>query len=857
MDRIKVPSQSKQSLENVFDNLQNYIKTNIDKRISVLFDSFGIKSLINGDDLKISLTSGTNFNINPGVGMTNDYEIIKLTNITGYNLSSAINSLTAQNITLATNTFYVVKLYWKLFGSMPIAVANSFNYNAATTLPEEQRYSKYSDSFVLSVETITSGNMPTAQSNEIMLAIIKTDAATINELATGWTSFNTGSETLPEVDGVVDIRHLNFLSQSDIKITDGNTLETTSITPSGTGLIIQSNDNLPIDFKTAADEALLKIDNLNRKIQITAADNDTTALEVTGKATFSGDVYSNGWKVLTEEVYALQEILNFRVVNICSVNKMHSTNYKDSSFNDGDFAYDKGSRDRLRLNLEWGYNTITGTGGSSGTFTVTSGETWANNALAGYHLWVPGSPGTNYYIASNTGNILTLHSSYQTVASTSGLVVSSPNYAKINHNVTQYEIAAVPYDSAGDADDRDVKSEIITYGSSPVVMKRGLILESGVKYNLKIRGIRNEVIGPWTPLLWSSSTPNGASGSFTYMGVTYNYGANGDILLKHVTLTDSGATLSAVATASGFKLTLAPGGTSYDWSNAEEYEFAWSGSGTTINWSDPSTFESKITPHYTLSVATYDSTEYNISVRPLIGRMSVGTPINTTVISGTGGALPANNIIATAKVEHYTFSAAAYSSYDPVSDEFEFTGNIYSPSESTNIASYTSLKAGYIMTVGGYDYRLARKVNDTKWKIAPVGHTNSPAESGSGVSLEINTSKRGRRVYSSTLPADTQITKLEAVCDVHEGEDVMIRVFQNAGTRESFADYVIVNGSSQSFSSASDHLILSSYGDRELIIDLWDNQTSPDSNDGSFVGTINVYGQTYTAKAYDKLASVS
>ena len=872
MDRVRVPSQSKQSLEDVFEKLQDYIKGNIDKRIAVLFNNFGIKSLINGTDLQVSLTSGSSFNINAGVGMTKDYELIKLENNAVYNLTDAIVSNTEVTMNFANNTYYVIKLFWKKEGSIPMPVASGFNYNIETTLPEEQRYSKYSDSFVLSVQTITSGNMPTKLDNEIMLAIVKTDAAA-TEIDDSLASFDIGGGTvLSAVGGVVDIRHLNLLTQSDIKITDGNTIETSSITPANTGLLIQSDDDLPIEFKTALDEALMKIDNLNRRVEITAADDATTALSITGKAEISGEIYSEGWKVLTAEIYSVKNMMNFHVKNITSINKMYNTSYKDSSISASDLAYDKGSRNRLRLNLEWGYNEITGTGTVGGyTFNVTGGgDAWDTDELAGYHLWIPAT-NKNYYIASNIAGLLTLHDGYGTLASdvTTGISITGAPYARINHNVTHYEIAAIPYISIGVDDDilneKDVESEIITYGESPVVMKRGLALQSGAKYKVQIRGIRNEDIGPWTPLLWDTDNANGQAGSFDYMGVTYNYGnPAGTIIMKHVTLSDSAATLSATATASGFKAVLTPGTDPYNWSEAEEFEFAWSDAGTTINWANPATYESKITPLQNVSIATYDSIEYNISVRPLIGRMAVGTPLNTTVISGTGGALPANNIIATIPVEHYTFSATSFTEYDPVWDRITFN-TLYSPSQSTEVVSLSSLRPGYILTTEGYDYRLAKKISDSIWKLEPVGGHNNEPEANGNASLTINTSKYARKIYSSVLQADTQITKLEAVCTIHEGEDVMVRVYQNAGSRENFADHVIVNGdaegptgSGQKFETAGDSLILKSYGTRELVVDLYDDATTVDDlNDGSFVGTINVYGQTYTANAYDKYASTS
>lgn len=861
MDRVKVPSQSKQSLEKVFENLQDYIKTNIDTRISTLFNNFGIKSLVNGTDLAVSLTSGTAFNVNAGVGMTNDYEIIKLSNITGLDLQNAINSLTKNPEVLATGTFYVVKLFWQLSGSDPVPVANGFNYNAETTNPEDQRYSKYVDSFVLSTETITEGNMPTAQSNEIMLAIVKTDAATTN-LTTGWTSFDAGTDIISEVNGVADIRYLNFLSQSDIKITDGNTLETSSITPSGTGLTVKSDDDLPIEYKTAADASLMKIDNINRKVEITTADDVTTALSVTGKVDVSGEIYSEGWKVLTEEIYEMKHMINFHVVNISSTLNMEGTNYIDPSISSADLSYYRTTLDHLRLNLEWGYNQITGIGGTGGSFVVTSGETWATDELAGYHIWIPGSPGTNYYIASNTSTVLTLNSGFGTVADTSGISVTGSPYARINHNATRYEVAAIPYTSGGSLDDGGVEGDNVTYGESPVNQKLDLILKAGVKFNVKVRGIRGDgIIGPWTPLLWDSSHPNGAAGSFTYMGVTYNYGPNGDILMKHVTLTDTAATFAATATPSGFKAVLTPGNGSYNWSEAEEYEFAWSDIGTTINWADPTTYESRITPLYNVSIATYDSIEYNLSVRPLIGHMSVGTPLNTTVISGTGGALPANNIIATVPVELYTFSATDFTSVDLLNKfiTFDTNTNLYSPSQSTDVASYSSLKPGYIVSVEGYDYILIKKVDTNTWYYDQVNHHSNNPPSG-GVPFTINTSKDARKVYSSVLQADTQITKLEAVSTIQDGEDVTVRVYQNAGSRENFADHVVITngGSGQTFATAGDMLVLQSYGNRELVIDLFDDDAPPnDLNDGTFVGTINVYGQTYTNSAYDQAQSTT
>lgn len=857
MNRIKVPSQSKQSLEKVIENLQDNFKINSDNKLSSMIAATGILMLSDGDDIKITDMIGNVVYINKGIAITPDLEFINIDNDINFNLTSAIQTSTEQLITLTQNTYYVVKLFWKLNGSDPVAVANGFNYNGLTALPEEQRWSKYSDSYTISLSSITNGSIPTCESNEIMLGIIKT-ATGSTSFDTTLASFNTGTEVISADNGIVDIRKFNILKYKDLVIGTNNTIETSNITPHPSGLTIKSNADSVIAIKNSSNSSIFYVDPATGKIGVNmTTDSNSKVVNINGDTAIIGDLYVNGWKVLTEAIYDIKNIPNFKIKSTSGIISTIAGLPKDQDLPASVFSNYTKNINELLVYLEWGYSQIQGTGGSNGTFTVTSGGSFTDNELQGYYLFIPGAPGTNYYIASNVGNVLTLHSTYQVLANMTGVSITAPTYAKINSNVSSYEITATPKLSNGSYDYDNVEIFNVSYDQGVVLMSKSIMLNAGVKYNIQIRGVRGDIKGPWTPLLWNSSSPLGASGSFTHLGVTYNYGPSGDVLVKHVNLTGTSATVTSVATPSGFKITLNPGAAAYNWSYADEYEFAYSDSGTSIDWANKSTYESIITNKYTVSISTYDSTSYNISVRPLIGRLAVADPISTVIFTGTGGALPANSIIATIPVNHETFSGSTYT-YNSTDETITFSGNIYSPASSTKLTSFSSLKHGHIITINGLDYRLKHKISDAVWEIVGVNHSNEPT--ANNLSYEIGTSEGGRKIYTTTLPADTQITKLEAMCTIHAGEPVTVRVYQNNPFKKNQADHLLVDGeeasggSGQNFSVPCDHTIVGSMGDRVMIVDLWDPAapTGTSLNNGSFIGTIMVYGQNYTTTNYNK-----
>jgi hypothetical protein len=109
--------------------------------------------------------------------------------------------------------------------------------------------------------------------------------------------------------------------------------------------------------------------------------------------------------------------------------------------------------------------------------------------------------------------------------------------------------------------------------------------------------------------------------------------------------------------------------------------------------------------------------------------------------------------------------------------------------------------------------------------------------------FRIGTTERGRTVYvAKGLLIDYEITKAYFDCDVLVGRKCRMRWYQEGVTGKALADSLLITGSDVGFVQTSDVVIKEDYGDRNIIVDLYDDGTDPDNYSG-VTGTIVIFGR--------------
>lgn len=202
MERIKVPSGAKLKLEDVFDNLQDNIETNITNRVDLLIGINNYGLVINStngtldDDFQLQLNfKNTGFSINSGKAICANGEYI---DFDGYITNDAFTSLS-----LSTDKYYLIKISYEWVGSDSVAAMNAFMYNQAGNTPYSTQYTQKSDSFLVEAEEITDITTISLDSDEVAVGVIRTLAGNTLDI-TSWTlSGYTAS------NGVIDLRSTN------------------------------------------------------------------------------------------------------------------------------------------------------------------------------------------------------------------------------------------------------------------------------------------------------------------------------------------------------------------------------------------------------------------------------------------------------------------------------------------------------------------------------------------------------------------------------------------------------------------------------------------------------------------------
>ena len=857
MNRIKVPSGSKLSIFSTFENLQDQIASNIKYRFLQLFFRYGAinntyaaTQTTDTDAFEVSLNLAGSFQrrfeIQLGEGATESGELVRLdSTILVKHLDSV---LTALGLSIQPNSYYMIKLRWKLAGTEPLTVMDGFRYDPGD--PESvQNYSKYVDDIEVIAVDISSETIDTYLDNvtvdEFPLAILKTNASS-NLDSSSWVFLSSTA-----VDGVIDLRGRVSLKINPKLLPDdyvlmrghdytgvnsiigtfrfvdleANQFSLIDINNSGNSFVFSPtlsgwslapvSDNHDLTINTSAGIQLAKFDFYNQKLVLKDLEVDN-------------DIYVAGRKVMVEPTVnsgLSPSILNFHIEEIrgagLSASDVDPSIASKMSLDAGFGGYSN----LVAVKFKWNYDAVTGTGGiNEFNAYIETGVNFAANELNGYFLEVPSHGGINLSIfgndATTVGGMTKLY-----VAPPAGGVyngslyaaVDALNPAKIHSNADRYQLVAVPERNStiqmGEIENVDVISP-----TSTTEMEKTLYIKNGLKYRYRIRAAKG--MGYFT----SDYTP----------WVSYPTDGSAE-LLQVPNITDDGE-IGAYSTRSGFAVTI--GG----WTAAEKFEVCYSADAVPdfSNSNHPRVLSSA----RVIEVQPGAQATYKIKVRPLIAGQQVITDAEVashqvSVSAGGSGNLPTDQVIIDQEIRHYVFNIVAD---NRVGDKVYFQSMTGPSGESITDLRLPSDAAGSILDVEGREY-LIKDIFPGGVEIGTLPlNTAIEVPLWSGAFCYVGISKRGRRVIrTKEFSIDYELVSILVDSHVHYGDDITLRVYQEG--REEYADSLIITGEQMSFRADGDVKLLSLFGDRNLIVDLWDPDESSPKNTGSLVARVTVYAR--------------
>lgn len=216
MNRRKVPSGSKQSLEQVFANVQSDVSKNITNRVKTLFDSLGLaldfqSGVDAGNNFSVSVqgSSDEQLSITSGKAITDSGEYI--------DFQGSTKDWSTESLSDGT---YVVKLVYTELPSEPVTVMNAFLLDSSGGEPYTDRKTKFADGSKIELSTVGADLATTVAAlgdDELALAIVQISSTTFN---TGAWSFDGQSAT----SGVIDIRDQNRLAFKESLFSDNKFL---------------------------------------------------------------------------------------------------------------------------------------------------------------------------------------------------------------------------------------------------------------------------------------------------------------------------------------------------------------------------------------------------------------------------------------------------------------------------------------------------------------------------------------------------------------------------------------------------------------------------------------------------------
>lgn len=820
MDRLKVHGGTKQKIEHLFDRIQEFISGNISSRLAKIFSSYGpvtdqlygaIQSITT---LKVGLTTVLDFTIQPGEAIIENGEKIKVS-------TTHTETLPAD----AGDIYWSVKLQYTELGSVPVATMNSFVYDKTGTSPYATRNSEFTDNYVVVLTNEGSTGAVSVATNEVALAIIKTDVA--------GTALETGSwvrDGVTAVSGVIDLRP-SYSLKIDPNVLDDEVILFRDRASTGANAFSQN-----IEFSGTATHSGPVVFSDTANLNLPGVSN--TSFKV-GVGTLGGGA---GVNVLTEgDLPTVPK--NFRISDVNPYDKDHQAKVSE-------------------VELKWNWVGLTGTA-STDTLVidgVISGEDALEltglNDLSGYEVFCPNfaSSDNKYDISGST--ITAAGSTTLTLSGISGGGAEDPDGtypAEIRSKCDGFTLKLVPKES-GDllAEKARFFSLDDSYNST---QKYTVELPLETTWELSIQSVLSSFSSGFAIMESGTYDPDstGPLSPIAYASPFYNILPNID---------DSGSGITITASAAGWEAAISGWGGTDITDTPHEYEFAWT-TADTLDWNDITGVVQRVKQlGKVYNFASDAARAYVVGARPLQNNtnVAVGLEQDGQVVSGGGGALPGDiEAISSATFDIQTFlcDTPVFSGLTPREDRKYIVTPEYSPSvsgvaitsaEIPNVVSYLNNRAqdSYISNTSG-DFRIYNNAIDLGDGTIQITCNDDSSTITSGGVASINISKESRQVKrTGSWPNDYQATGATITVSNLEGADVILpakaRVYQLGATGEALADILSISTRADNINFPVDFELRGSIGANRIIIaDCWDPSGSGENNTANISGELSLF----------------
>ena len=475
----------------------------------------------------------------------------------------------------------------------------------------------------------------------------------------------------------------------------------------------------------------------------------------------------------------------------------------------------------------------------------------AANELAGFKLYSLDfiSGDNTYIIISNLATaggetVITLESAY------ADETITVTNPGKVIDDADEIQIKRTLYVSGSEI----VRSVKATHLDNVIVLEQRweVLLPLGSSWVLRIRAKKGERYSAWATMAAGDYDPDHAAGGQAPVSYASPF-------LNSLPLLDEAGfpgSLTPITTPFGFTLQADgwdDGATEDGTLHMFEYIYT---TQSTIVWTDYTNARHVFSASKSIDVVASSFATYQVGVRPLQNKQVVGTPVEDTVRSGTGGQLPQDQLLLDSRIAIYTFDGTIASYAAPWVTITDLTTiNTPSGQTSTKVEDIAEI-LGYVNSTRAKQCILKDSAGEEFWIVSGKPGTSSEVKfklkniSGdsstpqTGV-FEINTTKLGRRIGSADgLPVEYDLTKVFLHVKDIEGATVgspaVVRIYQDAGGGESNADSITQYNDDSKKTGDINVKLQSSVGALNLAVDLFDVTGSP-NNDASVYGRVKVY----------------
>jgi len=817
MDRIIVPQGTKQNFYQVFEDLQDYIKSNLKRRYDPFISSYGISAevvngVVNTNGLKVQYSGGTNITIEPGIAITSNFSFIR--------------TLTQTTISLNTvaSGKYTISAVCDPYTDTPTAVINGFLFNSSGADSSDTRYHE------ATTFNITNSGVTTTASG-VYLANIDwngSDSCTI---------YDRRLENIFLLkDSIIDDSNI-VKKDRDSTITGKVTLQaetssdTLQVWKDSDGTVIAYVNNGQFYFQKPAEYAqlvtlasLTVTDNVTLPAYI-GASGVTSPEFIIGKGILNNGV---GLRALTEYPDPTN-VINFRVYDV-----------KPTSNKSESKAY---------YHLRWNYHDLNGSYVSNNIFEVTGlieagGNLDATSAdIIDKYLYFP-ETGHKYEILTwdNTTKRMTLGDSYDQAQEEPTI----PNYpCKIIDGAgTGYQVKITSNkNNSAELSFIESDTKIMDLDSSFIYDPQvSLKLALGESHWIQIRTVNKLTEGSYVLLPSGVYDPDHAPGG----QASQSYGQP---VLASLPYLENDGTLTATANIHGFAINV--GG----WKDpadpdktAQEFEIAWT-TLDSLDWTDLVNTTKIITANRHYPIATDASATFQVGVRAIQNNQVVSLTKETSVVSG-GGGVPPNAVKIAGTNFNVQLIRGSYATkggglYNSSEEDFYLTDITWS-----GLAPAAGALDGRAIDfeTGGYNNlqifsNTGGLTNGYIWLNPGTATGDIPT---APENFTISSNKTGRRILQTNLPADFTATYVHVLINsgryFSSGNPAVLRVYQDG--QENSAGTIDLTTRNGIITGNIDVDIKLAYGlSRTLIVDLWDPDTSAPNNDASIQGHVDIYGE--------------